>query len=223
MSSVLGRDAAVDEALHRLQRFAVADEPLAGCTTYRVGGAAAVFATPCSVDELREVGATARATGLEVLVVGRGSNMLVADEGFRGIAVSLARIGAEIELDGTAVRAGAAVVLPVLARRTAAAGLTGCEWAVGVPGSVGGAVRMNAGGHGSDIAACLVTARIVDLRTGEDAIWPAADIGLRFRGSGLEDHHVVLSAELQLAAGRVRESEAMIAEIVRWRREHQPG
>ena len=69
-----------------------------------------------------------------------------------------------IEIDGVEVRAGSAVALPVLARRTAAAGLTGFEWAVGVPGSIGGAVRMNAGGHGSDIAACLVRAEIFDIR-----------------------------------------------------------
>jgi UDP-N-acetylmuramate dehydrogenase len=149
--------------------------------------------------------------------------MLVADAGFHGIAVSLAAMCSDICIDGCRVRAGAAVLLPVLARRTAATGLTGFEWAVGVPGSVGGAVRMNAGGHGSDIAASLVAARIVDLRNGEERRWTAAEIGLRFRGSALEDHHAVLDAELQLTAGDVVASEAELAEIVRWRREHQPG
>lgn len=215
--------AGVTEALRRLAGFAVADEPLGALTTYRVGGTAAVFATPRSIDELREVGRTAAATGLELLVVGRGSNMLVADAGFGGIAMSLAALGATIEIEGTCVRAGAAVLLPVLARRTASAGLTGFEWAVGVPGSVGGAVRMNAGGHGSDIAACIVAARIVDLRSGEDRVWPAAEIGLRFRGSGLGDDHAVVAAHLQLAAGDPTRSEVELAEIVRWRREHQPG
>jgi UDP-N-acetylmuramate dehydrogenase len=210
-------------ALRRLDGFAVADHPLAGYTTYRVGGAAAVFATPRSIDELREIGATALATGLQVLVVGRGSNMLVADAGFDGIAVSLAAMCAHIEIEATTVRAGAAVALPVLARRTAAAGLTGFEWAVGVPGSIGGAVRMNAGGHGADIASCLVEARILDLRSGTEATWPAADAGLHFRGSALGDHHVVLAATLLLAPGDVARAEAAIAEIVRWRREHQPG
>jgi UDP-N-acetylmuramate dehydrogenase len=220
---VTSRSTGVAEALRRLAGFAVADEPIGRATTYRVGGSAAVHATPRSVEELREVAATAAATGLPVLVVGRGSNMLIADGGFDGIAVSLAAIGADIQVDGCRVRAGAAVLLPVLARRTAAAGLAGFEWAVGVPGSVGGAVRMNAGGHGSDIAASLVAARIVDLRDGAERRWPAAEIGLRFRGSALEDHHAVLDAELQLRPGDAVASEAELAEIVRWRREHQPG
>ena len=103
-----------------------------------------------------------------MLVVGRGSNLLVADDGFPGIAVTIAELAGDIELpaDGepgaaAVVTAGGGVALPVLARRTAAAGLTGFEWAVGVPGSVGGAVRMNAGGHGSDIAACLLDVDVV--------------------------------------------------------------
>src|SRR6201999_1165914 len=104
-----------------------------------------------------------RATGVEVLVVGRGSNLLVADKGFRGLAISLAEMPTEIAIDGDVVPASAAVALPVLARRTVAAGLAGFEWAVGVPGSVGGAVRMNAGGHGSDMAAVLAGVRVVDL------------------------------------------------------------
>ena len=100
-----------------------------------------------------------------MLVVGRGSNLLVSDAGFPGIAVSVAELAADIEvLDGGVVHAGGAVALPTLARRTAAAGLTGFEWAVGVPGSVGGAVRMNAGGHGSDMAACVLDVDVVDLR-----------------------------------------------------------
>ena len=114
----------------------------------------------------------------------------------------------------------------MLARRTAAAGLTGFEWAVGVPGSVGGAVRMNAGGHGSDIAACLVDVDVVDLAAagaGRRASRPAEALGLRFRGSDLGDDEVVVAARLQLAPGDRAAAEATIDEIVRWRREHQPG
>ncbi len=214
---------AVGDALARLDGFAVPDEPLAPRTTYRVGGAAAVFATPRTIDELRSVGVTAAATGLPVVVLGRGSNMLVADEGVCGIVVSLGELCAAIDIDGTDVRAGAAVPLPVLARRTVAAGLTGFEWAVGVPGTIGGALRTNAGGHGSDMVACATAVRLFDLRTGSVEVHPAAALGLRFRGSDLTDHHVVLDADLRLAAGDVATGEAMLTEIVRWRREHQPG
>ncbi len=107
-----------------------------------------------------------RDSGVAVLVVGRGSNLLIADAGFVGLAVIVRDAFDAIEIDGTLVRAGAGASLPVLARRAAAAGLTGLEWAVGIPGSVGGAVRMNAGGHGSDMAAVLRRARVVDLPDG---------------------------------------------------------
>lgn len=192
-------------------------------TTYRVGGPAALFAAPTTLEQLQALAEVIARFELPVLVVGRGSNLLVADRGFPGVAISLSELAGGIAIEGSAVRAGSAVALPVLARRTAAAGLTGFEWAVGVPGSVGGAVRMNAGGHGSDIAACLVRAEVFDLAAGTRA-WRTADsLGLRFRGSSLDDREVVLAADLALSAGDVQHSEREIAEIVRWRREHQPG
>ncbi|MGB8859067.1 MAG: UDP-N-acetylmuramate dehydrogenase [Ilumatobacteraceae bacterium] len=212
-----------DEAMRILGSFATADEPLAPYTTYKLGGPAAVFASPRNDEELLLVAAAARATGLPILVVGRGSNLLVADRGFDGIAVSLASMSEWVEFDDDVVHAGAAVALPVLARRCVAGGLLGFEWAVGVPGSVGGAVRMNAGGHGSDMAACLLGAKVLDLRSTNRAWVPVDALGLHFRGSQLADHQVVLDATLQLAHGDAVAGEATLADIVRWRREHQPG
>lgn len=199
------------------------DEPLGPMTTYRVGGAAAIFACPTSITDLHEVAAVIAKYELPVLVVGRGSNLLVADAGFAGVALSLASWADGIEVTGVDVESGSAVALPVLARRTAASGLTGFEWAVGVPGSIGGAIRMNAGGHGSDIAASLVRAEIFDLHAQHCEWRPSVALGLRFRGSDLLDHEIVLTAHLALAAGDVERSEREIAEIVRWRRENQPG
>lgn len=199
------------------------DVPLGPLTTYRVGGAAALLCTVRSLDDLDLVSQAVRASAIDVLVVGRGSNLLVSDDGFAGLAIQLAGPAEEIEIDGTTVRAGSAVALPVLARRTAAAALAGFEWAVGVPGSVGGAVRMNAGGHGSDMASCLTEVHLFDLRSGEHGEVPVEDLHLRFRGSDLADHQVVVAATLALRAGDRQRSEAEIAEIVRWRREHQPG
>ena len=213
-------------ALARLHGFAEADVALAPHTTYKLGGPALVFVTPRDLDDLRAVSAVVLETSLPVLVVGRGSNLLVADDGFPGIAVSLvelADLGEQVELRGTEVVAGAAVALPVLARRTAAAGLTGFEWAVGVPGSIGGAVRMNAGGHGSDMAASLREVQMFDLHTGRSGSVEASRLHLRFRGSDIADHQVVLQATLQLGEGDVALAEDTVADIVRWRREHQPG
>jgi len=219
MTSVEGLQAAIEA----LSAFATADEPLAPFTTYKVGGSAAVFASPRNDDELRLVADVVRETGLPVLVVGRGSNLLVADAGFPGIAISLAAMAEWIEFHDTVVYAGAAVALPVLARRCVGAGLSGFEWAVGVPGSVGGAVRMNAGGHGSDMAACLLGVHLLDLQSAQLGWVPVERLGLHFRGSRLADHQVVLDARLQLAEGDQSEGEALLSEIVRWRREHQPG
>lgn len=225
---------AVDRASEVLGDLARRDAPLAPLTTYRVGGTAALLVNPRTDDDLVRIVEARRASGLPVVVIGRGSNLLVADEGFTGIAISTsdlpAEIGFDVQPDATVlVTAGGGVPLPVLARRTVAAGLTGFEWAVGVPGSVGGAVRMNAGGHGADMTTSLVDVDLLDLdadpadgpvlRRGV----PAAELGLRFRASDLDDRHLVVRVRLMLRHGDRARGEAELAGIVRWRREHQPG
>jgi len=221
--AVAGTEAAVEVAAAVLGDRARRSVPVGPLTTYRVGGRAALFVRAESADDLRLVGRAVAESALPVVVMGRGSNMLVADDGYPGVVVELGAFAAQIEITATTVTAGGGVLLPVLARRTAAAGLTGLEWMVGIPGSVGGAVRMNAGGHGSDMASVLVGVHIVDLATGEDYEVAAPHLGLRFRGSDLGDHRVVVAARFELAPGDKDRSEAEIAEIVRWRREHQPG
>jgi UDP-N-acetylmuramate dehydrogenase len=215
---------AVEEAAARLGDLARHDVPIGPMTTYRVGGPAALFVELADATVVAAVKEAVSTTGIDVLVVGKGSNLLVADRGFDGLAVALGEAYGVIEvLEGDRVRAGGAVSLPVLARRTAAAALTGFEWAVGVPGSVGGAVRMNAGGHGSDMQAALRHYVFADLRGGPDGEASADALRYSYRHSSIEPHQVVLFTELQLAPGDREASEAEISEIVRWRREHQPG
>ena len=199
------------------------DAALGELTTYRVGGRASIRVRAESASELEAIGKLIAESGAQFAVVGRGSNLLVSDEGFDGIAITLGDGLASIEISGTTVRSGGAALLPVVARRTAAAGLTGFEWAVGVPGSIGGAIRMNAGGHGSDMAQSLVSARVVDLATGDQRQLSLADLGLGFRSSALGRSLVVAEAELALAVGDRSVAEAEISDIVRWRRENQPG
>jgi UDP-N-acetylmuramate dehydrogenase len=213
----------VTRAAELLGDLARRDVPIGPMTTYRVGGSADVFVDVTSDDDLLRVAHAVSSTGAPVLVVGRGSNLLVADAGFRGVAVRLGDAFATIDIDGTTVRAGGAVSLPVLARRTAAASLTGLEWAVGVPGSVGGAVRMNAGGHGAETSETLRRIRRVDLETGADEVVDAAALDLSYRHSNVTSAQVVVWAEYDLAPGDGAASERQIAEIVRWRRENQPG
>ena len=201
------------------------DVALGPMTTYRVGGAASLFVHVTDRGQLAAVAEAAYASGLPVLVVGRGSNLLVADAGFPGLAIGLVDLDATVDIVAATARvtASAGVALPVLARKTAAAGLSGFEWAVGVPGSIGGAVRMNAGGHGSDMAASLVEVTVFDLAAGAERTLPAAELGLAFRSSTLAPEHVVLDAVLQLQQGDADESARLIGEIVTWRRTHQPG
>jgi len=201
----------------------VRDAGVGELTTYRVGGRAAIRVRAESPEDVIAIGRIIARFGSAFAVIGRGSNLLVADEGFHGIVVTLGEGLAGITITGTTVRAGGAALLPVVGRRTAAAGLTGFEWAVGVPGSIGGAVRMNAGGHGSDMAQAVVGVRVVDLASGDHGEMSSADLGLGFRSSTLGRSMVVTDVELGLSAGDRATAESEISEIVRWRRENQPG
>lgn len=237
---------AVEAAADLLGSLASRDVGLAPYTTYKVGGDAAIFVEVTALADLDLVAEALAVSGLPLLIVGRGSNLLVNDEGFHGIAVSIADISTSIEVDDESgvVEAGSGVLLPVLARRTVKSGLTGFEWAVGVPGSVGGAVKMNAGGHGSDISASLIDVVIADLAardaqngdaqngdaqngdgSGQRIVTvPADQLGLRFRGSAVPATSLVISARLQLEPGGDPEAgDREISEIVGWRRANQPG
>ncbi|MFT7600304.1 MAG: UDP-N-acetylmuramate dehydrogenase [Acidimicrobiales bacterium] len=219
---------ATTAALDLLGVVVQTDRDLSEFTTYRVGGPAAGFVDVSTVEQLAEVGAAIRSTGAQVLVVGKGSNLLVADGGFDGVALRLSDGFANVEIgepheDQAGVRCGAASLLPVVARKTALAGLTGFEWAVGVPGSVGGAVRMNAGGHGSDMSASLQRVSLFDLYSGVAKECTVGQLELGYRSSAVAENHVVLWADLVLQLGDRRKSEEQLHEIVRWRREHQPG
>jgi UDP-N-acetylmuramate dehydrogenase len=218
-------DATVDRAAELLGRLASRDVPVGALTTYRVGGRAALFAEPGSDAELEVVGQAVAGTGVDVLVLGNGSNLLVGESGFPGLVVHLAGDFAGFAADEEALRvdAGGALAYPVLARRTAALGLAGLEWAVGIPGSVGGAARMNAGGHGADTAAVLVTARITDLATGSMRHVDVGDMAFGYRRSAIGPAEVVVAATFAVERGEAGVCEARISEIVRWRRANQPG
>jgi UDP-N-acetylmuramate dehydrogenase len=216
--------AALDALAERLGpavRRGVATGPL---TTYGAGGPAALAITVRDDDHLAEV---ARAVAVDpqvpVLVVGLGSNLLVCDDGFDGLVVVLGPAFAEIAIDGTRVRAGARAKLPVVARQTASAGLTGFEWAAGVPGSIGGAVRMNAGVPDAEIGDVLVRVRVVDLASGEDGVVSASELALGYRRSSIGAAQVVVWAELELAPGDPDAARAAIKDKTQWRRDHQPG
>ena len=202
---------------------------LAPLTTYRFGGPARWFAEPHSGSDLSRIGAAVAAEraageGVEILVLGRGSNLAVADAGYPGLVV---RLGVELGVGDVAadgvVAAGAAAPLPMVARAGVREGRGGLEFFVGIPGSVGGAVRMNAGCYGSDTAGCLVEAHLVSLDTGAAAWRTPADLEMRYRHSAVRPDEVVTVARFATEARPRAEGEALLREITRWRRDTQPG
>jgi UDP-N-acetylmuramate dehydrogenase len=202
------------------------DAPSGPLTTYRCGGPVAALVRierAADVETLAAVFATHRA--VPVLVIGRGSNLLIADAGFPGVGVALGGELERIDLDTARARvvAGGGAALPVMARQAASAGIGGLEFFVGIPGSVGGAVRMNAGGHGADTRDVVVSARVADFDRGEliDLGVEALDLG--YRRSALTARMLVVSAEFAGRPDDPAECGRRIEEIVRWRREHQPG
>jgi UDP-N-acetylmuramate dehydrogenase len=215
-------DPVVDELRAGVAGTVTADASLAELTTLRVGGRARVLVTAERDEDLATVGRVCVEHGLPWMVVGRGSNLLVADTGWPGVAIQLGRGFRGIETDGALVRAGAAEPLPTLAVRVADAGYGGFAWACSVPGTLGGAVRMNAGAHGGEMADHLVEADLVRLRTGTRETWPVAILGLSYRHSELPDDAVVVAATLRLPPADPAVVREEIASIRAWRREHQP-
>ena len=189
-------------------------------TTLGTGGPARWFAEPASVEELVERLAWAAGEGLPVAVVGLGSNLLVADEGFPGLALKLGGELARAEaVDGRLV-AGGGAPLAVCLHRARAAELGGIEFVCAIPGTVGGAVWMNAGAYGGDIAGVLERALVAD---DKGTRWQTpAELGLRYRSSGLRHGQVVAQAELGLEPRPLADIKATVAEMQARRKEAQP-
>jgi UDP-N-acetylmuramate dehydrogenase len=221
-------DAAVADLAQRLAAGGLPvhrDRPLGPLTTFGVGGSAAVFVDAVDDAALRrlmlELGSSPP-DAVPLLVVGRGSNLLVADEGFPGVAVQLGRGFAELVIDGERVTAGAAVSMPQLAARTARAGLAGLEFAAAIPASVGGSVRMNAGAHGAEIRDRLAGAELALPGEAEPARLSGAQLRLGYRSSRLPPGAVVTAATFRLSRDDPAAVAARLAEHRAWRRATQP-
>lgn len=197
------------------------DYPLARLTTVRTGGHGDFFARPATIEQLAALLAWARDEGHEVGVVGSGSNLLVADEGVRGLVMKLDKDLAQIERDGTRLACGGGARLPSVSARAANAGLSGIEFGVNIPGTVGGAVRMNANAYGGELARVLdwvdvATADGVERRTPER-------LGFAYRRSNLTAGEVVARASFQLAPAPVEQVKATLADMRAKRKAAQPS
>jgi len=199
----------------------IRDYPLARLTTIRTGGAAELFARPGTVAELERLLIWAARQRLEVGVVGSGSNLLVADVGVRGLVVKLDQELSEIELAGACIRCGAGARLPAVSARAAQAGLSGIEFGVNIPGTVGGAVRMNANAYGGELARALEWVDVVSA-AGTERRTPDR-LGFAYRRSSLGAGEIVARAGFSLGRASAEEVKRTLADLRRRRKEAQPS
>jgi UDP-N-acetylenolpyruvoylglucosamine reductase len=197
------------------------DYSLARLTTIRTGGRADLFARVGSVSELERLLSWAAAEGLEVGVVGSGSNLLIADEGVRGLVLKLDRELSQIDLEGHRMHCGGGARLPAVSARAATAGLTGLEFGVNIPGTVGGAVRMNANAYEGVLAKVLDWVDVVSA-AGTDRRGPG-QLGFQYRRSNLKPGEVVARASFQLRPADTRAVKATLAEMRARRKAAQPS
>ena len=198
------------------------NEPLAKYTTFRVGGPAALMALPRTEGEAQTALKAARALGVEPFFLGNGSNLLVPDEGYEGFLLKLAGELEQVRETGGGLEAGGGVLLSRLAAAAQAAGLAGLEFVGGIPGSVGGAVTMNAGAYGGEMAQAVASVTCLT-RAGELETVPAADCGFAYRHSAFSDGaRLILKAAFSLAPGEPTEIRARMDDLAARRREKQP-
>ncbi|USF28406.1 UDP-N-acetylenolpyruvoylglucosamine reductase [Firmicutes bacterium ASF500] len=205
-----------------------ADEPMSRHTTFRLGGPAALMALPKSVSEAKSVLGAAQKAGVEPFFLGNGSNLLVSDSGYPGFVVKLAgefeeiRPGLSPQNGKHLLRAGGTVLLSKLSNRAQELGLAGLEFAGGIPGSVGGAVTMNAGAYGGEISQSLLQVRAVD-RNGEERNFRASECGFGYRKSIFSGgDFLVVEALFQLEPGDPAAIKARMDELTAQRKAKQP-
>jgi UDP-N-acetylenolpyruvoylglucosamine reductase len=197
------------------------DYPLARLTTVRTGGPADFFARPTSQEDLVELLAWAKKSQVPVGVIGSGSNLLVADDGFRGLAMKLGGTLTEVERDGTHLLCGGGARLPSAAGKTPTWGLAGLEFGINIPGTVGGAVRMNANAYGGQLAEVLEWVE-VSTAAGTERRTPDA-FDFVYRNSNLTEGEVVSRASFALTPGDPEEIRARLASMRGRRKEAQPA
>ena len=197
------------------------EEPMSKHTTFRIGGAAEVFAAP-DARELPQLLAMAKGADVPVAVIGNGSNLLVGDRGIAGLVIEIGERMSEVRIEGTILVAGAGALLSKAAQTAAAAGLGGLEFAAGIPGSVGGAVVMNAGAYGGEMKDVLQSVKVLT-EEGELLSLAAAELELGYRHSCVpERKYIVVEATMELSAKPEEEIRACMAELRAKRVEKQP-
>lgn len=191
-------------------------------TSFRIGGPADYFVEPASVDELAGVLSLARQEKVPFFIVGNGSNLLVSDEGFRGMIVHTGGSLRSISVEGDVIYAQAGALLGAVAGAALEAGLTGMEFAAGIPGTLGGAVCMNAGAYGGEMKDILLDAEVLT-QDGERLVIPVEELDLSYRHSIIfEKNYIVLAAHIRLSRGDKTQIRNRMNELAGARKEKQP-
>lgn len=198
------------------------DLPLAPLTTFRIGGRAALYVEPESQQDLAAVSEAVAATGIPYVVIGKGSNILVADEGFLGLVLRLGRGFRWAARDGDRLSAGGSMPLPALAGVALRHGLTGLEFAVAIPATLGGAIVMNAGAHGGEMAHVVEAVSVFRLDQGVTETLERAGLRFSYRHSGVPETGVLIGASIRLNPGEDAEIRSRMEEAKEWRRRTQP-
>lgn len=198
------------------------NEPLAEHCTFKIGGPARVFVMPREEEQLCKAILLCRDSGLPYYLLGNGSNILFADEGWSGVVLDASALKSSIQREGCTLRAGAGTLLSSLCREALRAGLTGLEFAYGIPGTVGGAVYMNAGAYGGELKDVLTRVRYLN-QEGQIVCAEAAELDLSYRHSIFEENGgCILSAEFRLTPGDPAEIQAKMEDLMGRRRDKQP-
>ena len=213
---------ALCQALKEASIDFLCEEPLSKHTSFRIGGPAKVFCTPADAGQMARAAELCRTYGVRSYILGKGSNVLFADTGFDGAVLSTGAMTGRPRFEENTVHADAGLGLNTLCKAVAARGLSGLEFAFGIPGSVGGAVYMNAGAYGGEMRDVLAGVTFLD-ESGAVRTLPAEKLELGYRTSVFErTGWCVLSAELRLSPGRKEEIEAAMQELMGRRVEKQP-
>ncbi|WHZ59731.1 UDP-N-acetylmuramate dehydrogenase [Metabacillus hrfriensis] len=201
----------------------VQNEPLAKHTTIKIGGPAEIFVEPSSIEDLKKTMDTVTESGVPWRAIGRGSNLLVGDSGIKGVVIKLGKGMDHLDVDGDTITAGGGYSLIKLTTVISKQGLSGLQFAGGIPGSVGGAVYMNAGAHGSDMSKILVKAHIL-FEDGTMEWLTAEELEFSYRTSLLQKKRpgICLEAVLKLEKGNREEIVAELQKNKDYRRETQP-
>lgn len=198
------------------------NEPMYNHTSFKIGGPADIMVLPNTVEDIKNVLEICGEEGIQPFIMGNGSNLLVRDKGIRGVVVKIADNFSKVEVDGEKITAQAGILLSRLSKIVVKAGLTGFEFASGIPGTLGGAITMNAGAYGGEMKDIITSALIID-RKGKIERLEREKLQLEYRSSIIEKNkYIVLEAELKLKKGNREEIKETIKDLTERRTTKQP-